>query len=58
MVFKTARVLLAWREIGQGSESTKRPPISREASTSVEGDHIRPLLLLLLMLLKPVACAK
>ena len=31
------------------------PPISHGANTSVEGDHIRPLLLLLL--LKPVACA-
>ena len=37
----------------------KTPPlISDVANTSVEGDHIRPLLLLLLLLLKPVACAK
>ena len=35
-----------------------RPPISHRENASVEGDHIRPLLLLLLMLLKPVACAK
>ena len=35
-----------------------RPPISHGANTSVEGDHIRPLLLSLLLLLKPVACAK
>ena len=35
-----------------------RPPAPDGANTSGEGDHIRPLLLLLLMLLKPMACAK
>ena len=34
------------------------PPFSHGANTSVEGDQIGPLLLLLLLLLKPVACAK
>ena len=35
-----------------------RPPVSHGTNTSVEGDHIRPLLLLLFLLLRPVACAK